>query len=118
MKFSVKDFFSKCEQICSFLRICAHLLKKLLTKKFICIKWLLHRQRENCAEVYLGCISVETLSIPVEGPEFGINIDTTNKLATSSIFYLCILTHLIDISLYQIHFNVFLNFYCVTSDYA
>ena len=28
MKFSVKDFFSKCEQIRSFLRICSHLLKK------------------------------------------------------------------------------------------
>ena len=29
-KFSIKDFFSKCGQIRSFLRICSHLLKKSL----------------------------------------------------------------------------------------
>ena len=29
MKFSIKDFFSKCDQIRSFLRIWSHLLKKL-----------------------------------------------------------------------------------------
>ena len=28
MKFSIKDFFSKCEQICGKLRIWSHLLKK------------------------------------------------------------------------------------------
>ena len=35
MKFSVKDFFSKCDQIRSYLRICSHLLKKPLMKNFI-----------------------------------------------------------------------------------
>ena len=30
MKFAIKDFFSKCDQIRSFLRICSHLLKKSL----------------------------------------------------------------------------------------
>ena len=30
LKFSNKDFFSKCEQIHSFLRICSHLLQKSL----------------------------------------------------------------------------------------
>ena len=35
MKFFTKDFFSKCEQICSFLRICLHLLKKSLMENFI-----------------------------------------------------------------------------------
>ena len=34
-KFSIKDFFSKCDQICSFLRIWSHLLKKSLMGKFI-----------------------------------------------------------------------------------
>ena len=33
--FSSKDFFSKCDQICSFLRICSHLLKKSLMANFI-----------------------------------------------------------------------------------
>ena len=34
-KFSIKDFFSKCEQICRKLRICSHLLKKSLMENFI-----------------------------------------------------------------------------------
>ena len=35
MKFSITDFFSKCDQICSFLRIWSHLLKKSLMQNFI-----------------------------------------------------------------------------------
>ena len=35
MKFFIKDFFSKCDQICSFLRIWSHLLKKSLIEKLI-----------------------------------------------------------------------------------
>ena len=35
MKFSIKDFFSKCEQIRRKLRICSHLLKKSLVGNFI-----------------------------------------------------------------------------------
>ena len=35
MKFSIKDFFSKCYQIRSFLRIWSHLLKKSLMEIFI-----------------------------------------------------------------------------------
>ena len=35
MKFSIKDFFSKCDQIRSKLRIWSHLLKKSLTENFI-----------------------------------------------------------------------------------
>ena len=35
MKFAIKDFFSKCEQIRSFLWIWSHLLKKSLMEKFI-----------------------------------------------------------------------------------
>ena len=35
MKFSVKDFFSKCDQICRKLRILSHLLKKSLMENFI-----------------------------------------------------------------------------------
>ena len=35
MKFSIKDFFSKCDQIRSFLRIWLHLLKKSLIENFI-----------------------------------------------------------------------------------
>ena len=35
MKFSIKDFLSKCDQISGFLRIWSHLLKKSLMEKFI-----------------------------------------------------------------------------------
>ena len=35
MKFSIKVFFSKCDQVCFFLRICSHLLKKSLRGNFI-----------------------------------------------------------------------------------
>ena len=35
MKFSMKDFFSKCDQICKKLRIWSHLLKKSLMENFI-----------------------------------------------------------------------------------
>ena len=35
MKFSIKDFFSKCDQIRRKLRIWSHLLKKLLMENFI-----------------------------------------------------------------------------------
>ena len=35
MKFSIKDFFSKCDQIRSFLRIWSHLLRQFLMENFI-----------------------------------------------------------------------------------
>ena len=35
MKFSIKDFFSKCDQIRRKLRIYSHLLKKFLMENFI-----------------------------------------------------------------------------------
>ena len=45
MKFSIKDFFSKCDQIRSFLRVRLHLLKKSwMENSFFCaviaMKWL------------------------------------------------------------------------------
>ena len=35
MKFAITDFFSKCDQIRSFLRIWSHLLRKIVMKNFI-----------------------------------------------------------------------------------
>ena len=35
MKFPIQDFFSKCDQICSFLKIWSHLPKKSLMENFI-----------------------------------------------------------------------------------
>ena len=42
MKFSIKDFFSKCEQIRRKLRIWSHLLKKYLMENFIFCTVILH----------------------------------------------------------------------------
>ena len=39
MKFSIKECFTKCEQIRSFLQIWSHLLKKLLMGNFIFFQW-------------------------------------------------------------------------------
>ena len=36
IKFSIKEFFSKCDQIHSFLRIWSHLMKKSLMENFFC----------------------------------------------------------------------------------
>ena len=42
MKFSIKDFFSKYDQIRSFQRILSHLLKKSLMGNFIfCVLWFI-----------------------------------------------------------------------------
>ena len=38
MKFSIKDFFSKCDQICRKLRIWSHLQKKSLMENFIFLR--------------------------------------------------------------------------------
>ena len=49
MKFSIKDFFSKCDQIRSFLRIWSYLLKKSLIENFIfCAVIRLLNVRQNC----------------------------------------------------------------------
>ena len=39
MKFSTEDLFSECDQICSFLRIWSHLLKKSSMDVFIFLQW-------------------------------------------------------------------------------
>ena len=39
MKFSIKDFFCKFDQIRSFLRIWSHLLKKFLMENFFFVQW-------------------------------------------------------------------------------
>ena len=44
MKFSIKDFFSKCDKIHNFLRIWSHLLKKPFIEKFIFFR----NEIDNC----------------------------------------------------------------------
>ena len=47
MKFSIKDFFSKCDQIRRKLRIWSHLLKKFLMENFISLA--VYNLRNNVA---------------------------------------------------------------------
>ena len=60
MKFSIKDFFSKCVQIPSFLRTWLHLLKKSLIEKFIlcsesaskgALNWLTTPSNNSCQKL-------------------------------------------------------------------
>ena len=54
MKFSIKDFFSKCDQICSFLRIWSHLLNKALMENFIfCAVFIVQQIIETFSNVSL-----------------------------------------------------------------
>ena len=64
MKFSIKNFLSKCYQICSFLRIWSHLLKESLMENFIS---------------YTVCISCLLV--------FLLNITSLKLFSTSSISY-------------------------------
>ena len=57
MKLSIKDFFSKCDQIRSFLRIWSHLLKTSLTENFIFL----------CSDICLGMENQQMLLKTVEG---------------------------------------------------
>ena len=55
MKFSIKDFFCKCDQIRRKLRIWSHLLKKSITENFILctvfIYFLLPRDKRKLSEI-------------------------------------------------------------------
>ena len=51
--FSIKDFLSKCDQICSFLRIWSHLLKKSLMENFIFCAVLNQVRRLNGCKILI-----------------------------------------------------------------
>ena len=63
MKFSIKDFFSKCDQIRSFLRIWSHLPKKYLMENLFfvqCEKEFCNPSREYCQTISLSIVLVES----------------------------------------------------------
>ena len=53
MKFSIKDFFSICDQIRSFLRIWSHLLKNSLMENFVFCAVLKQRKNYKCFPSHL-----------------------------------------------------------------
>ena len=69
MKFSDKDFFSKCDQIRSFLRIWSHLLKQSVIRKllfFLCS--IIKAIRTCCAPVFFLLSLNEYLLEVYKGP--------------------------------------------------
>ena len=86
MKFSIKDFFNKYDQIRRKLRILSHLLKKSLMEKFIfCAVLLLPKVPENSRK-FLNQISKRFLT---QGLKRSLNChhntssyQTTNQLMT------------------------------------
>ena len=59
MQFPIKDFFSKCDQTCSVLRIWSHLLKKFLMENFIfCAVLSVPGQKcqRNCQQKFFKCL--------------------------------------------------------------
>ena len=53
MKFSVKDFFRKCDQIRRKLQVWSYLLKKSLMENFIfCVQWDLNKPAAEMCELF------------------------------------------------------------------
>ena len=61
MKFSIKGFFSKCDQIHSSLRIWSHLLKKSLMENFIFVRCYFMGNLEKCYFINISKIFIENL---------------------------------------------------------
>ena len=59
MNFSIKDFFSKCDQICRKLRIWSHLLKKPLMKSFIFCAMVGLSCKRNLSTIMTGNVSYD-----------------------------------------------------------
>ena len=59
MKFSIKDFFSKCHQIHRFLRIWSHLMKESLMKKLhFFVQRCLLKKRASDFQKYISCLYI------------------------------------------------------------
>ena len=84
MKLSIQDFINKCDQICSFLQIWSHLLKKSLMESFI-----------FCA-VWESPTTIQTVKKPhppppqrkgiMQYPKFATYCYTSSPLPTQNIF--------------------------------
>ena len=58
MKFSIKDFFCKCDQIRSVLRISSHSLRKSLLEDFILsTEWLFIIENRNIGNYFHQCLT-------------------------------------------------------------
>ena len=71
MKFSIKDFFGKYEQICVFIRISSHLLQKSLMENFIFCAvyrfWIGYLRAVVCFLMLLVFVTDNNLKIILKG---------------------------------------------------
>ena len=111
-KFFIKDFFCKCDQIRSFLRIWSHLLKKSLMENFIFCALLticscLVKFRSSPSKVFLGkgvLKNVQQVYRTTPMP----------KWMAASVKFIFIMTILLMIQLLTIIFSKKLNPYNIT----
>ena len=80
MKFSIKDFFSKCEQIPSFLRTWSHLLEKSFMENFI---FCAECDKHAPANEFLGSFSSHMFLRHMFQPT---RISTSSKTIIDNIF--------------------------------
>ena len=84
MKFNIKNFFSKCDQICSILRICSHLMRKSLMENFIfcaCVLFsAVYTNRESQPSLYPICLMKLYLV-----HKYNSSSDSTNLISGSAI---------------------------------
>ena len=66
MKFSIKDFFSKCDQTRSFLRIWSHLMKKSLMENFF-FSAVIAQQRQAYAKKFSREQVCNAYILPIKG---------------------------------------------------
>ena len=91
MKFSIKDFFNECDQICSFLWIGSHLLKKSLMENNIFVQCNLHyryrhRRLSLCTRApRLSSIKKRSKSVNVTGIPNGLNCSRNSSIRSRDI---------------------------------
>ena len=91
MKFSIEDFFSKCDQIHGFLRISLHLLKKSLMENFIfcAVRIYANRATNLCSSLYVAYILQTLHSLHGQDSAFHFLIAILS-LSVVSNFFLCV----------------------------
>ena len=89
MKFSIKDFFSKCDQIRSFLRIWSQLLKKSLMENFIfCAMTQKSRKVIIIAQQqpYLHDANINQLDLTLLLHSYTVNVFSIEYFSTSKLW--------------------------------
>ena len=81
IKFSIKDFFSKCDQIRSFLWIWSHLLKSFLMENFLfCAVFVTVDERADLIPNVISYIGSTTLCVRWLYPQVNLGYEKYYKL--------------------------------------